>query len=107
MNQRTLRIFVVIVAGYALLVLPGFIWRPWFDSPAGLLVLIPGMSVYLFHKLGVPGLLEHNGYCGWGMCAPTVFGWVFLVAVWLLVAWFAAWGMAAVSLRIAARRASR
>jgi len=42
---------------------------------------------------GIPGLLEHHGTCGWGWCAPTLFGWVFLCAFWLLVVWFLAWGL--------------
>jgi hypothetical protein len=107
LKQRTLRIFAFIVAGYVLLVAPGFVWPAWFDTPAGLLVLVPGMSIYLFHHIGIPGLLQHKGLCGWGMCAPTVFGWVFLVAVWLLIAWLVACGISAVESFIAARRAKR
>jgi hypothetical protein len=107
LKQRTLRIFAFIVIGYALLVAPGFIWPAWFDSPAGLLVLIPGMSIYLFHHLGIPGLLQHKGLCGWGMCAPTAFGWVFLVAVWLALALLVAWGISAAMSSIAARRANK
>src|SRR5688572_10016019 len=97
--RRTLRIFAVLVAAYALLVLPGFVWPSYLDTPAGLLVLVPGLSIYLFHKVGIPGLLEHNGLCGWGWCAPTTFGWVFLVAFWLLVVLLIAWGIAALTLR--------
>ena len=100
LTQRTLRTLMLLMLGYALLVFPGFLWPSYFDSPAGLLVLVPGLSTYLFHKIGVPGLLEHNGLCRWGWCAPTAFGWVFLVASWLLLAWLIAWGIAALILRI-------
>ena len=49
------------------------------------------------HRLGIPGLLEHNGACGWGWCAPTVFGWAFLCVVWGLVAWLLAWAAASLT----------
>jgi hypothetical protein len=101
--KRTLRTLAVLLAGYALLTLPGLAWPSYFDSPAAWLVLVPGLSIYFFHKIGVPGLLEHNGLCGWGMCAPTVFGWVFLVAFWLAFAFLVAWGIAALTLRFKQR----
>jgi hypothetical protein len=57
------------------------------------------LSIYLFHHLGVPGLLEHKGQCGWGMCSPTAFGWTFLLVFWIGVAWLAAWGLACLTAR--------
>ena len=94
LRRRTLLILLLILAGYGLSVLPGFIWPAYFDSAAGLLLIVPSLSVYLFHKIGVPGLLEHNGLCGWGWCAPTLFGWVFVVAFWIALAWVLAWVIA-------------
>jgi hypothetical protein len=38
---------------------------------ASYLVMLPLLSIYLFHTLGIPGLLQHAGACGWGMCSPT------------------------------------
>jgi hypothetical protein len=105
LKQRSFRILAVLVLVYALLILPGFVWPAYFESPAGLLVLAPILSVYLFHKIGVPGLLEHNGLCGWGWCAPTAFGWVFLVAFWVGFACLIAWGIGELMAR-AARRES-
>ena len=105
LKLRTLKIFVLIVAAYALLVLPGFLWPSYFESPAGLLVLVPGLSVYFFHKVGVPGLLEHNGLCGWGWCSPTVFGMVFVVVFWVIAVWLVAWAIAVLISRYAARKA--
>ena len=104
-QTRTLKVLALIVADYLLLVLPGFIWPSYFDSPAGWLVLAPGLSVYFFHHAGVPGLLEHNGLCGWGWCAPTVFGWVLVVSAWGLLAWLLAWGIAALMRRFGPRNA--
>jgi hypothetical protein len=31
---------------------------------------VPFISVYAIHSLGIPGLLQHDGACGWGWCAP-------------------------------------
>lgn len=89
-QRRTLRIFVFIVAGWGLLALPGLVWPGYLDTPVGLLVVVPYLSIYLFHGVGVPGLLQHGGACGWGWCAPTVLGWVVLVGFWLGVVWLLA-----------------
>jgi hypothetical protein len=93
LQPRTLKFFAAIVAIFLLLSLPALAWPNYLDSPAGLIVAIPYLSIYLFHKVGIPGLLEHNGLCGWGWCAPTIFGWVFLFTFWLLIAWLIAWGI--------------
>lgn len=102
-EPRTLKIFALLVVLYALPVLPALAWPAYLDSPAGWLVLVPGLSVYVFHRLGIPGLLEHDGLCGWGWCAPTPFGWVFLVVFWLVAAWLVAWAIAALTRRLSAR----
>lgn len=94
LRARTLKIMAVLVCLYGLALLPALRWPEYLDSPAGVLVLLPYLSVYLFHSLGVPGLLEHNGLCGWGWCAPTPFGWAFVATLWLLVIWGVARGIA-------------
>ena len=103
LRPRTLKFLAVVLSLYGLLALPSFVWPAYAESPAGLFLLVPGLSIFLFHKAGVPGLLEHNGLCGWGWCAPTPFGWVFLVVFWLAVAWLFAWAVASLSSRFAAR----
>jgi hypothetical protein len=99
-KPRTLKTLALILAIYGLLLLPALIWPSYLDSPAGVLLLIPMLSVYLFHKAGVPGLLEHDGLCGWGWCSPTVFGWLFVAIFWLAVAWLVAWGLSSLSRRL-------
>ncbi|MDP2007573.1 MAG: hypothetical protein Q8K45_18020 [Rubrivivax sp.] len=89
-SRRRLKIFLVLIAGYACLVLPALAWPAYLDTPMGLVFALPYLSVYLFHGIGVPGLLQHRGLCGWGWCAPTVFGWAFLAVFWLGVAWLLA-----------------
>jgi len=98
-SRRTLGTFGVIVLLYGLLTVPGFFFPRYLDSPPGLLVAFPYLSIYLFHRLGIPGLLEHNGACGWGWCAPTPAGWAFLVTFWVLAAWLVAWGVSHVGRR--------
>ena len=99
-KPRTLKTLALILAIYGLFLLPGLIWPSYLDSPAGVLLLVPMLSVYLFHKAGVPGLLQHDGLCGWGWCSPTVFGWLFVAIFWLAAAWLMAWGLASVSRRL-------
>jgi hypothetical protein len=102
-ERRTFKYLAAIVASYVALILPGAIWSSYLDSPAGYLLLVPYFSIAVFHKLGVPGLLEHDGLCGWGWCSPTVFGWIFAVALWLLLAWLCAWMLATLSWRLRGR----
>ena len=103
LTPRTLRFLAALIGLFALLVSPALFWPGYLDSPAGLIVAVPFLSIYLFHQFGIPGLLEHNGACGWGWCAPTPFGWVFLCAFWLLLAWLLAWGLASLTRPVSRR----
>jgi hypothetical protein len=96
-GMRTLRILAFLLAGYAALVLAGLLGPP-LESLSGVLLVVPLLSIYLFHRLGIPGLLEHDGYCGWGWCSPTPFGWIFLAVFWAGVAWLLAWAIARLTL---------
>jgi hypothetical protein len=90
-HSRLLKFFAALVALQILLALPGLFWPEYLDSPIGLVLVMPFLSVYLFHTLGVPGLLQHNGLCGWGWCAPTILGWFLIGAVWLVCTLGIAW----------------
>jgi hypothetical protein len=89
-ERGTLKVLAILMLAYGLLYLPARIWPAYADSPIGLLFAVPFISVYAFHALGIPGLLQHDGACGWGWCAPTPFGWAFLAAFWIGLAWLAA-----------------
>jgi hypothetical protein len=85
--------------GYVLLIIPAY-WGPSFlVAMSSYAVMVPFLSIHLFHKLGIPGLLEHGGACGWGWCSPTAFGWTFLALFWVGVAWLVAWGLARLTVR--------
>lgn len=99
LRPRTLKILAVLLTAYALLAAPAYVGPSYLEALGSYLVMPPLLSIYLFHHLGVPGLLEHKGQCGWGMCAPTAFGWAFLIAFWLGIAWLAAWGLARLTSR--------
>lgn len=91
----TLRIFLCILLAYALLWAPGLVLGDkYLDSAFGFIAVFPVLSVYLFHAIGVPGLLENGGACGWGWCAPTLFGWIFILVFWLGLAYLASRGAA-------------
>ena len=99
LRPRTLKILAALLTGYALLALPAY-WGPsYLEAISGYAVIVPLLSIYVFHKLGMPGLLEHGGACGWGWCSPTAFGWAFLVIFWIGVTWIVASGLARLSAR--------
>jgi hypothetical protein len=99
-NARTPTVFGILVAAYFALALPAYTGPAVLEDFSGYLVLFTVLSIYVFHRLGIPGLLEHDGACGWGWCAPTVFGWIFLALFWLGVAWLLAWGIASLLARV-------
>jgi hypothetical protein len=99
-TRPTFRIFLAVLGVYALLVLPAYLGPASLQEPSSYFVLVPMLSIHLFHKIGVPGLLEHGGACGWGWCAPTVFGWTVLALFWIGLAWFAASGLARLVARL-------
>jgi hypothetical protein len=94
---RTTRIYLWMLAIYVALLLPGAIWPAYLESPVGLLVAVPYISVYALDYVGIPGLLANNGACGWGWCAATRFGLVFVTAVWLSLGWLLARALAAIT----------
>jgi hypothetical protein len=98
-KPRTLKTLSVLLGLFALLALPAAVWPSYLDSPIGLLVAVPYLSIYAFDMIGIPGLLQNNGACGWGWCAPSVFGWIFLSAAWLIITWLLAWGIANITHR--------
>jgi hypothetical protein len=93
LTRRTFRILALLIAIYAALWFPAVFWSDYLDTPFGVIAAIPMLSIYFFNMLGIPGLLKSGGACGWGWCAPTTGGWIFMVAFWLLLAWLVAWGI--------------
>jgi hypothetical protein len=93
-ERRTAAIFVTLVAAYFLLAAPAYVGPAALGDYSAVLLMPVVLSLYLFNRLGVPGLLENDGLCGWGWCGPTAFGLVLLALFWLGVAWLAAWGLA-------------
>lgn len=96
-HLHTLKILALLVLLYFLLLLPGFFAPAYLDSPMGILLVAPLLSIYLFQKLGIPGLVEQNGLCGWGWCPPTPVGWLLAAMVWLIPIWLIAWGIGSMS----------
>ena len=83
----TRKVLAAILGAYFLALSPALPWRDYLDSPAGLLVLVPFSSAHVLHKLGIPGVLEHDGLCGWGICPPTPLGWFLVLVAWVCIAW--------------------
>ena len=107
LKARTLKVLALILSAYGLLWALAAVVPSFQDSPIGLLPIAPLLLTYLLHKAGVPGLLEHNGLCGWGWCSPTVFGWAFSLVILLLGGWLLAWAAASLTGRLSARQAQR
>jgi len=98
-NLRTAKIFVGVLIAYTLLSLPAWFGPAFLERISTYIYIAPILAVYVFHSLGVPGLLRHGGHCGWGFCSPTVTGWVVLVMLWAGVVWIVAFGIARLTSR--------
>ena len=87
--------FVAIIMVHLLIVAAFLLWPSLLETPVGLLAFLPFLGVYLLSMAGVPWLLANLGVCGWGWCAPSVFGWLVLAVLWLALMWalagFLAW----------------
>jgi hypothetical protein len=109
-DRATLKIFGLIVGSYLLLWLPAALWPDsgYLDTPFGWIAAIPVLSLYAFHAMGINGLLQNNGLCGWGWCAPSIVGWAFLATFWLAIAWLSAKALSGLRARShGSRRESR
>jgi hypothetical protein len=94
LQPRTLKVLAVLLAAWGLLAFSAYLGPAFLESVGWYTVVVPILSIHFFHHYGVPGLLEHGGACGWGLCSPTPLGWVFMGALWLGIAWLAAWALA-------------
>jgi uncharacterized membrane protein YvlD (DUF360 family) len=99
LRPKTLRFLAAILAGLLLFFLATLFWPVHLDTPKAVLLVALYFSILIFHKLGIPGLLEHNGLCGWGWCEPTWLGWAFASVIWLIILWLAAWVLAGLASR--------
>lgn len=94
LERRTLQVALGLAALYALLFLPGLIWAGYSESPFGVVMLLPYLTAVALHAAGVPGVLEHDGLCGWGWCAPTTTGLVMVVVLWIGATWLLSFALA-------------
>jgi len=64
LNRRTVKIFIGLWVAYALLSLPAWVGPAFLQEISSAIYLTPIWAIYIFHRLGVPGLLEHGGVKG-------------------------------------------
>jgi hypothetical protein len=94
-ERKKIKVLLAIAVAYAGVWLPYVFWRgnlpAYLNAPYAVLGLAQAIPVYILSGIGIPGLLQNKGLCGWGWCGPTVFGYVVLVMFWVVVAWLIAW----------------
>ncbi|MBK1875219.1 hypothetical protein FE848_18565 [Marinobacter sp. 1-3A] len=94
-ERSTIKILLVFLTVYAGIWLPYIVLQgnlpASLSAPYALLGFAQAIPAYILNSVGISGLIQNDGYCGWGWCGPTVFGYVVLSAFWVLVAWFIAW----------------
>ena len=100
LKPLTLKFLAAYIAVFILLSLWLYLYPHYVDSPLGIVWAMPYFSIYVFHHIGMPGLLQHDGACGWGWCAPSIFGWGFLGFFWGLIAWLFAWASACIASKV-------
>lgn len=90
-NRRIIKHFIWIISIYAILASIVITFKGVLNFYVVTIILgLPFYTVHIFHRIGVPGVLEHNGYCGWGLCSPTKFGWLLSICFLVFVAWLIA-----------------
>jgi hypothetical protein len=94
LTRSTLKILLILNAIFGGLLLLAVVSDKYLDTSIGVIFTVPFLSIYIFHNLGIPGLLQNNGACGWGWCAPTLWGWALLIPFWILFLWLIAWRIA-------------
>ncbi len=60
-SARTLKTLALLLAGYVLLALPAYLGPAVLEEISSYLVMPPLLSIYLFHTLGIPGLVQQGG----------------------------------------------
>jgi hypothetical protein len=100
-------VLAALVVAYVLLAVPAYTGPSFLWPFSSELAVAPLLSIYLLHHLGVPGLLQHRGACGWGLCGPTAFGWCVCGVLWVGVAWLVAWRVTRPGARARRTRESR
>jgi len=50
--RHPIAVFAFLIGAYFLVLSPALLWPSYLDSPVGVLVVLPYLSVYLFHVSG-------------------------------------------------------
>ena len=70
-ERTTVKVLLVIAAAYAGVWLPYVVWQGNVTADLSALYAVLGFAhvipVYILNSIGVPGLLQNNGHCGWGV----------------------------------------
>lgn len=104
LRAAILKIFASFLTLYAVALSPALVVDGYLDSPMGMLLLAPWLTIYLLDVLGMPGMLVNDGQCGWGWCSPTPLGWLLAAALWLLLLWLLAWTLVVLASRVLGRK---
>jgi hypothetical protein len=96
LKALTLKLLALLIATVAALVAGAYAEVPYLMDAGALLFIAALLLLFVFTQVGIPGLLEHAGNCGWGICGPTPWGLAFLAAVVLGILWLLARGAAAI-----------
>jgi hypothetical protein len=51
-EPRTLKIFALMVGGFVLLCIPAYAGPRFLEEASAMLVMVPALSIYVFHALG-------------------------------------------------------
>lgn len=87
-GDRTMSTRLKVLVGFVSVYLAtaGVAWALDHASVAGGM-LFPVYVLALLLSTFMPGMLQNNGMCGHGWCAPSVFGWVFAGVVSIAIVW--------------------
>lgn len=94
LKTKAIRIWIALLVAYATGATAIAAARGDVEEIVAFAAIVPFVFASVLQHFSIPGMLEHGGYCGWGMCNPTTAGWLVGSGVTAGLLWLVALALA-------------